>query len=136
MDRIAAFKQRMGWRFPWVSSHGTEFNYDYHVSFTNGERVNGKVPYNYGMNGFPSDEAPGASVFYKNSEGEIFHTYSAYARGLDILLGAYNFLDLAPKGRDEDGLAFPMSWVRHHDRYAKAAEMERPASCCVAGEAS
>ena len=66
---------------------------------------------------FPSEEAPGASVFYKNAEGEIFHTYSTYARGLDILVGAYNFLDLVPKGRDEGGLAFTMAWVRHHDRY-------------------
>jgi hypothetical protein len=66
---------------------------------------------------FPSEEAPGLSVFYKNANGEIFHTYSSYGRGLDILLGAYNFLDMTPKGRDEDGLAFSMAWVRHHDRY-------------------
>jgi len=98
------------------------------------------VDYNYEMAEFPAEEAPGASVFYKNDAGEIFHTYSAYARGLDILVGAYNFLDLAPKGRDEDGLAFSMAWVRHHDRYAEGyfvdpkAQYVAPkgagASCC------
>jgi predicted dithiol-disulfide oxidoreductase (DUF899 family) len=118
MAEIETFKKRMGWQFRWVSSFGNEFNRDYHVSFTKEEAENGKVNYNYDMVEFPSAEAPGASVFYKNEAGEIFHTYSAYARGLDILVGAYNFLDLAPKGRDEDGLAFSMAWVRHHDRYS------------------
>ena len=117
--QIEAFKQRMGWQFRWVSSCWSDFNRDYHVSFTKEEMAKGKVNYNYDMVEFPSEEAPGASVFYKNDGGEIFHTYSAYARGLDILVGAYNFLDLAPKGRDEDGLAFSMAWVRHHDRYAQ-----------------
>ena len=119
LDRIEAFKQRMGWRFKWVSSFGSDFNRDYHVSFTKDEMAAGKVLYNYGMTEFPSEEAPGASVFYKDAAGNIFHTYSSYGRGLDILLGAYNFLDLAPKGRDEDGLAFTMAWVRHHDRYSE-----------------
>ena len=114
---IEAFKRRMGWQFKWVSSNGTDFNFDYNVSFTNDHKVDGKVYYNYAVGGFPQDEAPGLSVFYKDEDGEIFHTFSAYARGLDILVGAYNFLDFAPKGRDEDGLAFTMSWVRHHDRY-------------------
>ncbi|MGB6803980.1 MAG: thioredoxin family protein, partial [Candidatus Sulfotelmatobacter sp.] len=118
MPQIDAFKKRMGWQFRWVSSFANDFNRDYHVSFTK-EEAKGKVSYNYEMTEFPSEEAPGASVFYKNDAGEIFHTYSAYARGLDILVGAYNFLDLAPKGRDEDGLAFSMAWVRHHDRYAE-----------------
>jgi predicted dithiol-disulfide oxidoreductase (DUF899 family) len=77
----------------------------------------GKVDYNYAKQKFPSEEAPGLSVFYKNAAGEIFHTYSTYGRGLDILLGAYNFMDMAPKGRDEEGLAHGMAWVRHHDRY-------------------
>jgi predicted dithiol-disulfide oxidoreductase (DUF899 family) len=117
LPEIAAFKKRMGWQFKWVSSYGSEFNFDYHVSFTNSEMASGKVYYNYGLCEFPSEEGPGASVFYKDESGEVFHTYSAYARGLDILLGAYNYLDLTPKGRDEDGLAFSMSWVRHHDRY-------------------
>ena len=117
LPEIAAFKKRMGWRFKWVSSYGSDFNFDYHVSFTKDEIARGKVEYNYEMSGFPSEEAPGSSVFYKDKRGEVFHTYSSYARGLDILLGAYNYLDLTPKGRDEDGLAFTMSWVRHHDRY-------------------
>src|SRR5271156_763546 len=139
---IEAFKKRMGWRFKWVSSFGNDFNRDYHVSFTK-EEAQGKVSYNYDMIEFPSEEAPGASVFFKNQEGELFHTYSAYARGLDILVGAYNFLDLAPKGRDEDGLAFTMSWVRHHDRYAESNAVDpkalyvapkAPGSSCPAEE--
>jgi len=117
LAKITAFKQRMGWRFNWVSSFGNDFNHDFHVSFTKEEMANGKVYYNYDMQEFPSEEAPGISVFYKDTTGEIFHTYSSYARGLDMLLGTYNYLDLVPKGRDEDGLALTMAWVRHHDRY-------------------
>jgi predicted dithiol-disulfide oxidoreductase (DUF899 family) len=119
LEQIEAFKKRMGWRFKWVSSFGSDFNQDYHASFTKEEVAKGKISYNYGEVEFPSEETPGASVFYKNNSGDIFHTYSTYARGLDILVGAYNFLDLAPKGRDEDGLAFTMAWVRHHDRYTE-----------------
>jgi predicted dithiol-disulfide oxidoreductase (DUF899 family) len=115
---IEAFKKRMGWRFPWVSSFESDFNYDYQASFRKDELEKGEVYYNYGMTHFPSEEAPGASAFYKDAAGNVYHTYSTYARGLDILVGAYNFLDLAPKGRDEDGLAFSMAWVRHHDKYA------------------
>lgn len=114
---IQAFKSRMGWRFPWVSSFGTDFNHDYHVSFTPEEIASGRADYNFGTIPFSIDEAPGASVFYKDDKGNIFHTFSAYARGLDILVGVYNFLDMTPKGRDEDGLAHTMSWVRHHDKY-------------------
>ena len=117
LPQIEAFKRRMGWNFKWVSSFGSDFNYDYQVSFTPEQRANGGVTYNYQQGEFPSEEAPGASVFYKSAAGELFHTYSCYGRGLDILIGAYNFLDLAPKGRDEDGLAYGMAWVRHHDRY-------------------
>ncbi|HET9378597.1 MAG TPA: thioredoxin family protein [Chthoniobacterales bacterium] len=117
ISKIAPFKKRMGWRFRWVSSYGTDFNYDYHVSFTKDEMTKGKVYYNFDLNEFPSEEAPGISVFYKDSSGDIFHTYSSYARGTETALGTYNYLDLVPKGRDEDGLAFTMSWVRHHDRY-------------------
>jgi predicted dithiol-disulfide oxidoreductase (DUF899 family) len=117
LAEIETFKRRMGWHFKWVSSFGSSFNYDYHVSFSPDEKVRETATYNYEADGFPSEEGPGASVFFKNDAGEIFHTYSCYGRGLDILIGAYNFLDLAPKGRDEDGLAFTMSWVRHHDRY-------------------
>jgi predicted dithiol-disulfide oxidoreductase (DUF899 family) len=117
LSKIETFKKRMGWRFKWVSSHGTDFNYDYHVSFTKDEMARGKVYYNFDLNEFPSEEAPGISVFYKDPNGDIFHTYSSYARGTETVLGTYNYLDLVPKGRDEDGLAFTMSWVRHHDRY-------------------
>src|ERR1700722_2743514 len=116
LPEIEGFKKRMGWRFPWVSSYGTDFNRDYHVSFTKEEVASGEQYYIYAIGKFPSEEGPGASVFYKRG-GEIFHTYSAYARGLDILLTTYSLLDLTPKGRDEDGLSFSMSWVRHHDRY-------------------
>ena len=124
---IEAFKKRMGWKFKWVSSNGTDFNFDYGVSFAKEDRVDGKVYYNYSMGGFPQEEAPGLSVFAKDGE-EVFHTYSTYGRGLDILLGAYNYLDLAPKGRDEDGLGFTMAWVRHHDRYENQAK----GGCCHA----
>jgi predicted dithiol-disulfide oxidoreductase (DUF899 family) len=117
LSEIEAFKQRMGWCFKWVSSYGNDFNRDYHVSFTPDEMAQGEVYYNYGMTEFPSEEAPGISVFYKDPSGAIFHTYSAYARGLDMLVGAYNYLDLAPKGRDEAALPWTMAWVRHHDRY-------------------
>ncbi len=117
LAKIDAFKKRMGWRFKWVSSYDNDFNFDYHVSFPNDEVANGKVYYNYGTQEFPSEEAPGVSVFYEDGSGDIFHTYSAYARGLDMLVGAYNYLDLVPKGRDEDDLDFTMAWVRHHDRY-------------------
>jgi predicted dithiol-disulfide oxidoreductase (DUF899 family) len=138
LPQIEKFRQRMGWRFKWVSSFGTDFNFDYHVSVSPEEEASGKVTYNYEViEKFPSDERPGASVFCKNAAGEVFHTYSTYGRGLDILVGTYNLLDLAPKGRDEDGLAWSMAWVRHHDRYEGAtvdtkASYQQPksASCC------
>ncbi len=142
---IEAFKKRMGWRFRWVSSFGSDFNFDYHVSFTPEELAAERQEYNYGMVKFPSQEAPGLSVFAKDAAGDIFHTYSTYARGLDILVGAYNFLDLVPKGRDEEGLAHTMAWVRHHDKYSEgyfvdpAAGWEHPTvastgSSCCSGE--
>jgi len=117
ITEIEAFKKRMGWRFRWVSSYGSEFNYDYHVSFTPEEAAAGLVEYNYDPTSFPSTEAPGLSVFAKGEDGTIYHTYSAYARGLDIFVGTYNFLDHMPKGRDEAGLKHTMAWVRHHDKY-------------------
>jgi len=116
---IAPFKARMGWAFPWVSSFGSDFNRDYGVSFTKEEVANGKGDYNFGEGGFPSEEAPGVSVFAKDEAGTVFHTYSTYARGAEPLVGVYNFLDLVPKGRDEEGLPWPMAWVRHHDKYGK-----------------
>jgi len=118
LKEIEAFRRRMGWKFKWVSSFGNSFNRDYHVSFTPEELATGKVHYNYADGAeFPKEEAPGLSVFARDSAGEMFHTYSAYARGLDMLIGTYNFLDLVPKGRDEDGLEFTMEWLRYHDRY-------------------
>jgi predicted dithiol-disulfide oxidoreductase (DUF899 family) len=132
MAKIAAFKQRMGWKFNWVSSHGGEFNFDFNVSFTPEEKAAGPVYYNYKTQDFPSDEGPGASVFYKDpATGEIFHTYSTYGRGLEPLVTTYLILDLVPKGRDEDNLAFSMAWVRHHDRYeappaAAFADADKP----------
>jgi predicted dithiol-disulfide oxidoreductase (DUF899 family) len=124
LAQIEAFKKRMGWNFKWVSTYGTDFNFDYHVSFTKEEKAKGEVNYNYGTQKFFSDEGPGASAFYKDATGDIFHTYSSYGRGLDILIGAYNFLDMAPKGRDEEGLAFSMAWVKHHDKYEKGQSVD------------
>jgi predicted dithiol-disulfide oxidoreductase (DUF899 family) len=121
---IQAFQKRMGWRFKWVSSFGSDFNYDYQVSMSKEELANGEVYYNYGMQKFPSEERPGASAFYKDASGNVFHTYSTYARGLDILIGAYNWLDIAPKGRDEEGLAHTMAWVRHHDKYDERYQID------------
>jgi predicted dithiol-disulfide oxidoreductase (DUF899 family) len=117
LDKIEAFKRRMGWRFKWVSSYGSDFNTDFHVSFSKAEMAQGKVNYNYTMQEFPSEEAPGISVFYKDAGGDVFHTYSTYGRGVEPLVGTYMILDIVPRGRDEDDLGFTMEWVRHHDRY-------------------
>ena len=117
ISKIEAFKTRLGWSFNWVSSFGNDFNHDFHVSFTKEEMAKGKVDYNYDMTAFPSEEAPGISVFYKDKNGDVFHTYSAYARGSEMSIGTYNYLDLVPKGRDEAGLSYPMEWVRWHDKY-------------------
>jgi predicted dithiol-disulfide oxidoreductase (DUF899 family) len=138
LPQIETFKKRMGWKFKWVSSFGADFNHDYQVSASPEEKASGNAMYNYEMTTFPSDERPGASVFYKNDAGEIFHTYSSYGRGLDILVGTYNLLDLAPKGRDEAGLKWSMAWVRHHDRYegstvdakAQYVEPKKSGECC------
>jgi predicted dithiol-disulfide oxidoreductase (DUF899 family) len=112
---IAAYRKRMGWGFPWLSSAGSDFNFDYRVSFTEDELAAGQVDYNYRLNPFSMSEAPGASVFLKDGEGRIFHTYSTYARGLDMLNVAYHYMDLVPKGRDEDGQG--QFWVRRRDEY-------------------
>jgi predicted dithiol-disulfide oxidoreductase (DUF899 family) len=128
ISKIEAFKKRLGWHFNWVSSYGTDFNYDYHASFTPEEVAKGKIDYNFDLVEFPSAEAPGISVFYKDKNGDVFHTYSAYARGTENVVNTYNYLDLVPKGRDEDGLYFPMAWVRHHDRYdnGRLADADKP----------
>jgi predicted dithiol-disulfide oxidoreductase (DUF899 family) len=117
LAKIEAFRKRMGWQFQWVSSLESDFNFDYHVSATPEEKAGGETYYNYAVGKFPSEERPGASFFYKDAAGKIFHTYSTYGRGLDILIGAYNWLDMTPKGRDEEGLPHGMAWVRHHDKY-------------------
>jgi predicted dithiol-disulfide oxidoreductase (DUF899 family) len=115
--KIAAYKKRMGWSFPWVSSYGSDFNFDYHVSFTPEEIARGQVYYNYGNWRTDVSDEVGISVFTKDEGGEMFHTYSCYARGTEMLNGAYHYLDLVPKGRDEEGLGFSMAWVRRHDQY-------------------
>lgn len=117
LDKLEAFRKRMGWNFKWVSSHANDFNRDYHVSFTEDEIERGDAYYNYRPQSFPSTEAPGASVFFKEGDGAIYHTYSVYQRGLDMFITAYHYLDIVPKGRDEDGLAYTMEWVRLHDEY-------------------
>jgi len=114
---LEAYKNRMGWSVRWVSSLSNDFNRDYHVSFTPEELERGQAYYNYANGSFPVPEAPGISVFYKEADGAIYHTYSCYARGLDMLNGAYHLLDLVPRGRDEAALSHSMEWLRHHDRY-------------------
>jgi len=121
LAQIEKFKRRMGWHFKWVSSFGSDFNHDYHVSFAPEELAKGQVYYNDTWRKVTVPELPGTSVFYQDESGTVFHTYSCYERGLDILIGAYNFLDIAPKGRDVEGLRFSMAWVRHHDKYEGAA---------------
>lgn len=118
---IAPFKARMGWRIHWVSSAGSTFNRDHHVSFTREEVASGKPLYNYGLESFPNEEAGGISVFAKDERGDVFHTYSAYDRTIDQAIGVNFFLDIVPKGRDEAGLPWPGAWVRHHDSYGKTA---------------
>jgi predicted dithiol-disulfide oxidoreductase (DUF899 family) len=117
LAEIEPFKKRMGWKFNWVSSFGNEFNFDYGVSFTKEELARGKVYYNYRLDGFSSEEAPGISVFYRDQAGDLFHAYSTYGRGCETMMGTYRLLDLVPEGRDEAGLPHTMAWVRHHDRY-------------------
>jgi predicted dithiol-disulfide oxidoreductase (DUF899 family) len=113
--KLAAYKERMGWTFPWYSSAGSDFNFDYHVSFSPDELERGEVEYNYRLTAWSGSEAPGISVFLKEV-GRIYHTYSTYERGLDMLNVAYHYMDLVPKGRDEDDAGLD-SWVRRRDEY-------------------
>ena len=115
LDQIDAYRKRMRWSFKWVSSHGTTFNRDYHVSFTEAEKDTGL--YNFTNGGFPATEAPGASVFVKDETGAVFHTYSCYAQGLDMLNVGYQYMDLTPMGRNEQDLPHTMAWLRRHDEY-------------------
>lgn len=124
---IESFRRRMGWRFKWVSSHDSDFNYDFGVSFTPQEVAEGRVMYNYGTSPHSHDELPGISVFIKDDAGDVFHTYSTYARGVEVMMGTYNMLDLVPLGRDE-GDDEGLEWVRHHDRYEPTPQ--RAGSCC------
>lgn len=126
-----AFRQRMGWQFKWVSSAGSSFNEDFGVSATADQMARGEVTYNYEKSEDPFEEMPGLSVFYRNDAGEIFHTYSAYARGLDLLVGAYNILDLTPKGRNEDPI---MDWVQLHDQYENTADQSAKQDCCTSDQ--
>jgi predicted dithiol-disulfide oxidoreductase (DUF899 family) len=114
--KIEAFKKRMGWGFRWLSSAGSDFNYDYKVSFRPEDGAPRAIEYNYGSRESSMSDLPGLSVFLREGR-EVFHSYSTYERGLDLLIGAYNCLDLTPLGRQEAGLPQSMAWVRHHDRY-------------------
>lgn len=127
MAKLEAFKKRMGWTFEWVSSGDNDFNHDYGVTFTREEIDRGDKTYNFGTTPFYGDELPGISVFYRDEAGTIFHTYSTYARGLDMMNAAYHYLDLTPLGRHEDGLPYPMDWVRLRDQYQPEAAK---ANCC------
>jgi predicted dithiol-disulfide oxidoreductase (DUF899 family) len=115
---IEPFRQRMGWKFKWLSSYGSDFNYDFHVSFTPEEIATGQVYYNYQARDFLSEELSGLSIFYRDEAGNIFHTYSTYGRGDEMVDATYMYLDLTPKGRNEAGPHYNLGdWVRHHDRY-------------------
>jgi len=123
---IAAYHKRMGWTFKWVSSFGSDFNFDYHVSFTEADEKRGKAFYNFTDMDYMGDEMPGTSVFFKNEAGEIFYTYSAFARGSELIGGVYGLLDVTPKGRNEPPGGNLTAWVRRHDEYS-----EKPGdSCC------
>ena len=125
-QEFQAFKQRMGWKFKWVSSSGSDFNYDYQVTPTDAEVQAKEYTYNYELHEGEGGESPGISVFYKNKNGDIFHTYSAYARGGDILINTHNYLDLTPKGRNEKEI---MNWVRLHDQY-EPENKQHSENCC------
>jgi predicted dithiol-disulfide oxidoreductase (DUF899 family) len=139
LPRIEAFKRRMGWQFKWVSSLANDFNYDFHVSFTPEQIAQGTVYYNYEMRPFMCDEMSGRSVFYRDTAGDVFHTYSSFARGGEMFLGTYHYLDITPKGRDETIRGNLTDWVRHHDRYGDGGFVgptghyvaaEDDATCC------
>ena len=135
LAEIERFRQRMGWQFKWVSSHRNDFNRDFCVSFTPDEMARGAVYYNYATRPFPAEEAPGISVFYMDDTGDVFHTYSTYERGVEVMMGAYSMLDLTPNGRGERDVAHKMEWVRHHDRYTPPSSGQTASAggaCCSA----
>jgi predicted dithiol-disulfide oxidoreductase (DUF899 family) len=119
IEKIEQFRKRMGWTFPWVSYGNTDFGHDFGVSFTDQELTGGDAVYNFNRQPYPIRELPGLSVFFKDADGDIYHTYSTYARGLDQFLTAYQYMDVTPKGRDEAETP-GMGWLRHHDRYGDA----------------
>jgi predicted dithiol-disulfide oxidoreductase (DUF899 family) len=121
---ILRFRERMGWKFDWVSSHGSEFNFDFGVSFTPEALASGEVDYNYRRSYFPAEEAPGLSVFCRGEGGEVFHTCSTFGRGVEVMMGTYALIDLTPLGRNERDVFYKMEWVRHHDRYEAASRFE------------
>ena len=127
LQKLDAFKARMGWTFDWLSSAENGFNTDYAVSFTPDEIKSGAKIYNFGTSGFGVEEAPGISVFCRDDEGSVFHTYSCFARGLDMMNAAYHYLDLTPMGRHEEGLPYPMDWLRLRDQYTQAPA---GSACC------
>lgn len=122
LAEIERFRARMGWRFKWVSSHGGDFNYDFGVSFTPEQVAKGELHYNYGTWPHAYEEWPGVSVFFKDDANEVFHTYSTYGRGVEVMMHTYNMLDLTPMGRNERDVEHKMEWVRHHDRYEPAPD--------------
>ena len=128
LAEIDNYKKRMGWKFKWLSSNANDFNRDFAVSFGKDE-IGSDATYNFGTTKAESEEMPGISVFAKDKAGNVFRTYSAYARGLDMIVGTYQLLDLAPKGRDEDSLPWTMAWVRRHDEYETAA-LAKAGCCC------
>ncbi|MDB5958232.1 thioredoxin family protein [Ramlibacter sp.] len=139
---LLRFRERMGWQFDWVSSNGSDFNFDFAVSFTPEALASGEVDYNYRRAYFPAEEAPGISVFCKDDAGEVFHTYSTFGRGVEAMMGAYTLMDLTPQGRDERDVFYKMEWLRHHDRYAPQHVFEpapeqasRPVPACPHCEA-
>jgi predicted dithiol-disulfide oxidoreductase (DUF899 family) len=117
LAKLRAFAQRLGWTFRWLSSAGSDFNYDFEVSFRPQDRDAGTLVYNYAPSRTSMTDLPGISVFVRDDAGAVFHTYSCFARGLDMMNPAYQYLDLVPRGRDEGGLPYPMAWVRHRDQY-------------------
>ena len=131
LAQIERFQQRMGWQFPWVSSHGSDFNLDFCVSFTPQDAARGEVRYNYSTQPYTESESPGLSVFVKDASGTVFHTYSTYGRGVEAMMGTYHLLDLTPKGRDEDSLPYTMAWVKHHDRYESVPKATTANGCCA-----
>jgi predicted dithiol-disulfide oxidoreductase (DUF899 family) len=137
IEKIEAYRKRMGWNFNWVSSFGSDFNYDFHVSFRLEDLVKGEVYYNYRLIESSSPELPGISTFCKDGAGTIFHVFSSFGRGDELLIGAYNYLDLTPKGRDETGPYGNLTdWVKHHDKYETApdSQIEDPDACCGGSE--